>query len=271
MPRMQKIRLDKTKSVILIDASYYVFYRYFATLRWFSFQNIEYTPDTIIENDVFMSAFYKHVQSDLNKLCKKWKTDTKNIIFCMDCFRCEIWRNDIYKEYKASRNQNQKFNRNIFHLFYDFISKLNIQTLSSERLEADDVIFITQQDIKKYFKNVIIISNDSDFMQLASDNIYVFNMQFKELKSRGSGNPKTDLYIKAIYGDKSDNIGKIASGLTKEKAQSIASMQDAELIEYLKENNMYDKFVFNMKLIAFENIPMEHINKYHKNVKIILE
>lgn len=271
MTRMQKIRLDKTKTAILIDASYYVFYRYFATLRWFTYQNIEYTVDDIIGNEVFIEAFYKHVQSDLNKLCKKWKTDIKNIVFCMDCFRCEIWRNDLYKEYKASRHQNQKFNRNIFGKFFDYISKLNIQTMSSDRLEADDVIYLTQNTLKKELKSVVVISNDSDFMQLALDNIYVYNMQFKELKTRGSGDAKTDLYVKAIYGDKSDNIAKIASGLTKEKALTIAQMPDEERIEYMKANNMYDKFVFNMSLISFENIPVEFVNKYHKNIKITLE
>lgn len=32
------LNLDYSKNIILIDSSYYVFYRYFATLRWFLFQ-----------------------------------------------------------------------------------------------------------------------------------------------------------------------------------------------------------------------------------------
>lgn len=272
--QMQKIRLSKNTNVILVDASYYVFYRFFATYRWFTFQNMTHAPDDMINNKIFMDAFYKHVQNDLNKICKKWGSNIQNIIFCMDCMRCDIWRNDIYKDYKALRHQNQKFDRRIFPIFYDHISSLNIQTLNSERLEADDIIYLTQKQLVKHLKSskkVIIISNDGDFMQLASDQVNIFNMQLKELKTRGSGNPYTDLLIKAIYGDKSDNIHKIAPGITKEKALSIANLPESERIEYLKTNMMYDNFLFNIKLISFENIPLEYVSKFNKNIKITFE
>ena len=80
---MQRIKLNKLNDVILVDASYYIFYRYFATYRWFSFQKLEHSPDDMINNAVFMEAFYKHIQSDLKKLCKKWSTEIQNIIFCI--------------------------------------------------------------------------------------------------------------------------------------------------------------------------------------------
>jgi 5'-3' exonuclease len=271
---MQKIKLTRNTNVILVDASYYVFYRYFATYRWFTFQNITHAPDDMINNKVFMDAFYKHVQNDLNKVYKKWSSNINNIVFCMDCMRCDIWRNDLYKDYKALRHQNQKFDRRIFPLFYDYISCMKIQTLNSERLEADDIIYLTQRLLVKQLKptnRVIIISNDGDFMQLASDQVNVFNMQFKELKTRGTGNPQTDLLVKAIYGDKSDNIHKVASGITKDKAISIANMSETERIEYLRDNNMYDKFLFNINLISFENIPQEYVTKFNKNIKITFE
>lgn len=271
---MQKIKLTKNTNVILVDASYYVFYRYFATYRWFTFQNITHAPEDMINNKVFMDAFYKHVHNDLNKVYKKWSSNINNIVFCMDCMRCDIWRNDLYKDYKALRHQNQKFDRRIFPLFYDYISSLKIQTLNSERLEADDIIYLTQKLLVKQLKptnRVIIISNDGDFMQLASDQVNIFNMQFKELKTRGTGNPQTDLLVKAIYGDKSDNIHKVASGITKDKAISIANLPETERIEYLRENNMYDKFLFNINLISFENIPQEYVTKFNKNTKITFE
>jgi 5'-3' exonuclease len=270
---MQLINLSKDKNIILIDTSYYVFYRYFATFRWFSFQKIEVDVESIISNEVFMTAFYKHVQNDIKKLCKKWNTTISNIVFCMDCMRCDIWRNDIYDQYKASRIQSQNFNGKIFPYFYDYVSKMKIQTLNVERLEGDDVIYLLQSTLKKKIPmqtNLVIITNDNDFLQLIDTNVIVFNMQFKELKARGTNNAKVDLYMKAIYGDKSDNIPKIAPGITKEKAISIASMPDDERIQYMKENSMYDKFLFNMKLISFENIPKEHVAKFNKSIKLTL-
>ena len=267
---MYLINFIKDKNIILIDTSYYVFHRYFATFRWFTFQKIEVNVDEITSNDVFMQAFYKHVNNDMKKLCKRWNTTMSNVLFCMDCMRCDIWRNDIFDQYKAARTQSQNFNRKIFPLFYEYISKLKIQFVSSERLEGDDIIYLTQNMLKKKLQNVniIIITNDNDFLQLVDTNVLVFNMQFKELKTRGTNNPKIDLQMKAIYGDRSDNIPKIGQGITKEKALSIASMPEEEMIEYMKQNNIYDKFIFNMKLISFDNIPKEYALKFTKSIKI---
>lgn len=264
------IKLDQNKNVLLIDASYYVFYRYFATLRWFSFQKLEFTTEDIVFNEVFMTTFYKHIDSDIKKLSKKWKTDIANIIFCMDCFRCDIWRNDIYNEYKAFRQQNQKFDKRIFQYFYEYLFKINIEAISSDRLEGDDVIYLTQKKLKAKIKTmIVIISNDGDFLQLVNNNVYVYNMQMKELKNKGVGDSKTDLLVKIIYGDKSDNIPKIGYGITKEKAYNIACMEDTERENYLKKNDMYEKYLFNMSLVSFEKIPKKYVDNFNKNIKFI--
>jgi 5'-3' exonuclease len=119
--------------------------------------------------------------------------------------------------------------------------------------------------------NVVIITNDNDFLQLVDTQVLVFNMQFKELMKRGYNNPKVDLLFKAIYGDKSDNITKIGSGITKEKALMISNMSDDDREKYIKECGYEDKFRLNMKLISFENIPTEYTEIFNKNIKIILE
>lgn len=119
-------------------------------------------------------------------------------------------------------------------------------------------------------KNIIIITNDNDFLQLVDNNVNVYNMQFKELKKRGYDDPKIDLLFKAIYGDRSDNIPKISSNITKDKALMIAKMSDEERIKYLTENNIIDKYNFNMSLVSFEKIPHEYIAKYNENISINL-
>jgi hypothetical protein len=106
---------------------------------------------------------------------------------------------------------------------------------------------------------------------LVDTQVLVYNMQFKELMKRGYNNPKVDLLFKAIYGDKSDNITKIGSGITKEKALMISNMSDDDREKYIKECGYEDKFRLNMKLISFENIPTEYTEIFNKNIKIILE
>jgi 5'-3' exonuclease len=263
-----ELTLDNNKNIVLIDTSYYTFYRYFATYRWFTFKKIEIDPENIIENEVFITAFIKHFDADIKKIVKKWNSSIENIIFCMDCSRCDIWRNDLYKEYKGTRVQSNNFNRNIFPVLYDYIVKLGIKQINVDRLEADDVIYLTQKYLKEKVKNdIVVITNDNDYLQIVGDKIVLINMQFKELKARGVNDPHQDLLIKAMYGDKSDNILKIASFISKEKAHTIALMDEDERIAYLKENDCYDNFMFNMNLISFEFIPDKYIKEFKKTVK----
>jgi 5'-3' exonuclease len=271
---MNTINFNKN-NIILIDSSYYVFHRYFATYRWFSFQNIDVAVENIVSNEVFINAFYKHINNDIKKLCKKWNTNKNNIVFCLDCQRAEIWRNDIYNTYKATRIQKTNFNKKIFNIFNEYIKSLGFQYLSQYRLEGDDVIYLSQKMIKKHLDalndtdiNIIIIANDNDFLQLVDKKVHVYNMQFKELVKRGYNDPKVDLLFKAIYGDKSDNISKIGAGITKEKALMLSNMLDIEREKYIKDNGYEDKFRLNMNLISFENIPTEYTDVFNNNTII---
>ena len=262
------IKLDINKpTVILIDASYYVFYRYFATMRWFAFQKKVIDVNNITDNEEFIKCFLKHLNTDLNKILKFWKTNIDNIIFCSDCQRNNIWRNDIYKDYKSNRTQNQSFNSSIFNVFFDYIDKLGIKKVKFERLEADDIIYLLQNKLKLTYK-IVIITNDNDYLQLASDNINIINMQFKDITNRCTKNPRMDLLYKAIYGDRSDNILKIAPFITKNKAIILSSMNDDELKLWLTNNNLIDKFNFNMELISFEKIPKKYVEDFYKNICI---
>ena len=274
---MNSVYLNKN-NIILIDCSYYVFHRYFATYRWFSFQNIDVSVDEITNNDVFITAFYKHINNDIKKICKKWNTNKNNIVFCLDCQRTEIWRNDIYNTYKATRVQKNNFNKKIFSIFNDYIKTLDFKHISQDRLEGDDVIYLSQKMIKNQLEllkindiDIIIITNDNDFLQLVDTQVLVYNMQFKELVKRGYNNPKIDLLFKAIYGDKSDNIQKIGAGITKEKALMLSNMQDGEREKYIKDNGYEDKFRLNMMLISFENIPKEYTELFNNNNQMIFE
>jgi 5'-3' exonuclease len=278
---MNTIYFNKN-NIVLIDSSYYVFHRYFATYRWFSFQNIDVAVDDIVNNEIFITAFYKHINNDIKKICKKWNTNKDNIVFCVDCQRTDIWRNDIYDTYKATRIQKTNFNKKIFSIFSDYANSLGFKYISQNRLEGDDVIYLTQKMAKTALASktaiapaddikVIIITNDNDFLQLVDTQTLVYNMQFKELMKRGFNNPKVDLLFKAIYGDKSDNISKIGSGITKEKALMLSNMTDEDREKYIKDCGYEDKFRLNMKLISFENIPKEYTEIFNNNTKIIFE
>jgi len=96
-------------------------------------------------------------------------------------------------------------------------------------------------------------------------------MQFKELKKRGYDDANVDLNFKAIYGDKSDNIPKIGTGITKDKAIAIAKLSKNELHKFLIDNNFLVNYEFNKNLISSEKIPQKYIDIYNINNKIVLE
>ncbi len=202
-----------------------------------------------------------------------WKMAPNNIILCYDCLRSDIWRNDIYDKYKTTRSQNNNFNKNIFSIFNEFVNKkLEFKSIYSDRLEGDDIVYLTHKYLKpEIASKIIIITNDNDFLQLVYKNVLVFNMQFKELKKRRYDDANVDLNFKAIYGDKSDNIPKIGTGITKDKAIALAKLSKNELHKYLVDNNFLDNYEFNMNLISFEKIPQKYIDIYNINNKIVLE
>jgi 5'-3' exonuclease len=263
------ITLEKNKAVILIDTSYFVFYRYFSTLRWFQFRNEDIDYSTITDNETFMEAFYKHVQDDFKKLCKSWDTTLSQFIFCCDCSRGTIWRNNFTNGYKSLRIQNQTFNPTIFTKFYAFIEKLNLHKIAIDCLEADDVVYLTKQ-LMTDEQCIIIITNDNDYLQIVDERTKIFNMSGKgnDITTRSCGNPQKDLLIKIIMGDKSDNILPIHKGIGAVTANKLASLSETDLETYLIEKNCKDTFENNRLLIDFKKIPVEYIETFKASVSI---
>jgi len=267
---MVEIIFAATNPIILIDNSYYIFNRYFATSRWFKQrdENYEINHETIIENKEFIIAFIKHFEADIKKITRKFKTITSNIIFCLDCPRASIWRNSIYDKYKQSRIKKDNFNSDIFTLFEDYLHTNKYNTCNYENLEADDIVYLIQKQINLH--KVIIITNDSDYLQMYSNNIKIYNMQFKDLSLKINYSPSIELLLKIIVGDKSDNISKIQAGMRKDNALKIALMTEEERNKYLITNNILDKFNLNKKLIDLNEIPENIVKKFYEyyNIRI---
>jgi len=231
------------KPLILIDCSYYIFYRYFATLKWYSLQGLSFNNEKL--NQDYLDAFKKHVQNDLKKIKKKYKTIEKNIIFGLDCSREDIWRNEYHDNYKGKRITNINFNKEIFTYFKEnLMNELNLNLLSGDNLEGDDVIAILHEQLVN--KEKIIITNDNDYIQLIDKKTKIVNMQFKDIVDRLEIELENHLILKALIGDKSDNIKKIGN-INKKQAIELSKMLDNELKEWLVNNNI--------RLIDFKYIP----------------
>jgi 5'-3' exonuclease len=222
-------------------------------------------------NDEFIIAFFKHFESDMNKLIKKYKTIKTNIIFCIDCSRSNIWRNEIYEEYKLTRIKKTNFDSGIFTLFKNYITNNNYYYCECDNLEGDDIVYLVQKKIKTDFSNyrIIILTNDNDYLQMYDKNVSIINMQFKDLSLRIKNSPNVELEFKIIYGDKSDNIPKIQKGLNKEMALKIAMMNNEDKNKYLMDNNLIDNYNMNKKLVDLTEIPDKLISNFNNKYIII--
>lgn len=254
------IQYDANSPVVLVDTSYFVFYRYNATLKWWEFQHkddeINYAE--LHNNEAFIAAFKKHTTADFTKIKKKWCVPECNVLLCLDVPRDTIWRRKMYPEYKTTRELSATFNANIFPIFYEYIQTLNMQTLTVSQLEADDIVYLTSRVLKT--DKVIVITNDGDYLQMRADTrVELHNMSGKgsNLAKRSVGDPRQDMLIKILRGDISDNIPQVCPKMGEKTAAKLAQMSDESIMAWVvgKGQTCMTNFHRNRLLISFEHIP----------------
>lgn len=272
-------------AVLLIDASYFVFYRYYATLRWHSFQNR--TPDgkpgpgpeRPCEDAAFMAAFEKQARARVSELIRQWGSCPENTVFCYDCCGANIWRmrvGDAAESYKATRVAGANFSGEIFPRFYAMLESgalgEGLRVASGAALEADDVVYGLVRRLRggdapplPATPPIVCISNDNDYLQLLRfPGLRVFNLQDKDLAERSCGCPEKDLWVKVLSGDKSDNIAPCAKGIGPKTALKIAEMDDAARAALLEKKGgaaALEIAKHNRMLVDFRFIPEDLLEK----------
>lgn len=255
------------KKLILVDASYTSFYRYFATLRWMSLSN----PDEYklhkddknydwSQNKVFINKYEQMYLDSIIKLIKKKTMKDAIVIFCMDAPRNTLWRNKIHETYKEGRidlslksNFKPTFQYTYDHIIPNIVKNNNMYSLQVPNLEADDIIACITLHVKH---NIIIISGDTDFLQLGNENIQFINYKSKKFLEITSNDAIEYLNKKIILGDKSDNIPGI---MTLRKFNTFKSK---DILDYIKnDEKLYKLYLYNRSIIDFNYIPKEYYNK----------
>jgi 5'-3' exonuclease len=83
--------------------------------------------------------------------------------------------------------------------------------MSQKRAEADDMVYIYCKRTKAIGMKKIVITSDNDYLQLLDDNTEIFDLKYKDLRTKSLGDSGKDILIKVLGGDPSDNIPKILS------------------------------------------------------------
>lgn len=169
-----------------------------------------------------------------NSIKKVWR-DFKgsHVVVCLEG---RSWRREIYPEYKAHRRVQAQLKSSkekeedaiYYEIINEFIKFLqertNVTILQSDGVEADDWIAYWIRLHKN--DNHIIVSSDTDFIQLLSSNVKIYdgikqhlitldgiyddkNNLVKDKKTKEAlkaPDPEWELFFKIIRGDSGDNI-----------------------------------------------------------------
>jgi 5'-3' exonuclease len=276
--------MSNNNLLVLVDTSYTSFYRFFATIRWYSFAYPEeykiYKIDNTYDwskNNIFIEKYEKMYLDSIIKLIGKKKYKDSKIIFCMDSPKEDLWRIQIQCNYKGDRtDMSKKYNfKTTFNYTYETIipnlikSFTNISSIRVEKIEADDVIAIIcmYQKETNPTQEILLISGDEDFLQLGRNQITFINYKSKKPKKITEDEALVSLTNKIILGDSSDCIPSIfpkGIKISNIKKKEVIESNES-LIQLLESNQEIKKqYLTNQKMIDFKNIPKIYYNKVVK-------
>ena len=191
----------------------------------------------------------------LNSIKKAWQDfGGAHVVFCLEG---RSWRKDYYKPYKAQRAasraahtereaEEERVFWEAFDTFKDFVTeKTNCTVLQHSRLEADDLIagWIQSHPTDDH----VIISTDTDFVQLIAPNVRQFNgvmettithegvfdakgkrvIDKKTQEPKAIPDPKWLLFEKCMRGDTSDNVFSAYPGVREKGTKNKVGLREA--------------------------------------------
>ena len=191
----------------------------------------------------------------LNSIKKAWQDfGGTHVVFCLEG---RSWRKDHYKPYKAQRAasraahtereaEEEKVFWEAFDTFKEFVTeKTNCTVLQHSRLEADDLIAGWIQSHPN--DNHVIISTDTDFVQLIAPNVKQYNgvtettitdkgyfdkknkpvIDKKTNEAKVPPDPQWLLFEKCMRGDTSDNVFSAYPGVREKGTKNKVGLREA--------------------------------------------
>jgi len=191
----------------------------------------------------------------LNSIKKAWQDfGGTHVVFCLEG---RSWRKDYYTPYKAQRAasraahtereaEEEKIFWEAFDTFKEFVTeKTNCTVMQHPQLEADDLIAGWIQSHPN--DNHVIISTDTDFVQLIAPNVKQYNgvtettithegyfdkknkpvIDKKTQEAKAAPDPQWLLFEKCMRGDTSDNVFSAYPGVREKGTKNKIGLREA--------------------------------------------
>ncbi|MGF1545669.1 MAG: DNA polymerase I [Parvularculaceae bacterium] len=146
------------------------------------------------------------------------------------------FRNDLYAEYKANRDEPPEDLAPQFPLVRDATRAFGVPCLEMEGYEADDIIASYARAIERDGGTCVIVSSDKDMMQLVSERVTMFDTMknrrigIDEVVEKFGAPPEKVIDIQALAGDSVDNVPGVPGIGVKTAAQLIEEYGDLEAL-----------------------------------------
>jgi 5'-3' exonuclease len=258
---------------VFIDGSYYNFYRYYALIQWWKNAKQDEPLDDPYQVPEFVEKFKKTHVDNVKLISKKLKLDNPILIVGKDCKREEIWRVKHFPNYKGTRDNGKGDFKGgpFFKMVYEeelFLKGGVKAILKHPHLEADDCIALSiKYLLQKYGTSceIYVITSDHDYLQLSRPNVHLYNLHYKPIV--GTGNPQTDLQIKIIMGDSSDNIPSVFPKCGPKTAQKCIDNPEFFQKKMDEDPKHVAQYTLNNLIVSFENIPPELQAEFYATIK----
>ncbi|MEM7397343.1 MAG: DNA polymerase I [Pseudomonadota bacterium] len=178
-------------------------------------------------------------------------------------YSSKTFRNEIYPEYKANRDEPPEDLRPQFGLIREATRAFNLPCIEEEGFEADDLIATYAREARKVGGNVTIISSDKDLMQLIGPGVIMYDQMkdrvFDEadVEEKWGVKPEKMIDLQALAGDSTDNIPGVPGIGPKTAAQLLAEYGDLETLleraSEIKQNKRRENLIEYADLARISN------------------
>jgi len=146
------------------------------------------------------------------------------------------FRNEIYPEYKANRDEPPEELRPQFGLIREATRAFGLPSIELEGYEADDLIATYAKQAAAQGIDVVVVSSDKDLMQLVNEHVSMLDpmkeriIGHAEVIEKFGVGPDKVIEVQALAGDSTDNVPGVPGIGIKTAAQLIGEYGDLETL-----------------------------------------
>lgn len=223
-----------------------------------------------MESENGFNQWIYNVKMEILDIIKSFNPD----YLTLACDGKNLWRKDIYPEYKENRKANKAkipIDWNLFYktrdnLMLDIEANMPVKVILLDRIEADDIVAILVEKLHAT-QEIIALSNDSDWHQLFKyPNFRAFKLNETSKYSALNRGPEGRVEIigvdpirliqkKILMGDDGDNIPNLKPRLGEKTAEKIITECNGNIYAYAMNEGLLEAFERNQRLINLDRIP----------------